>query len=461
MPTKSMVEATRTIRKKSKGNEREGLVGRREVLKKGAGPVEEKRTGVDEIQRSIEQMGIGKKETGRGCSRRELTEDVIETEDVRWESLGLKGMLLQRIREVGYEFPSPVQVRSIPYTLKGRNLLVRSKNGTGKTASYVIPMLNTIDPSEASIQGIILVPIRELALQISRSIKKMSEGLGVVSAPVVGGTSMQDDIIRVSNGVHMMVGTPGRIVDLVEKKVGTLSKRMILVFDEADKLLDVTFGKTITKLLELMPKERQLLLYSATFPYFITGFIKRYMKDPLCINLVKELAPVGVKQFYTHVKPCEKLLCLKSLLVKSSIKQCVIFCNNIKTVELLAMKITEMGMSSYFIHSKMTQEDRNVVFHNFVKGKCKILVATDLITRGVDVPNTNYVINFDVPKSPESYLHRIGRAGRFGTPGVAISLVTTGERELLMDIEAKLGKEISPLSDGGLTRLYENNIDED
>ncbi|AFN83779.1 ATP-dependent RNA helicase [Encephalitozoon romaleae SJ-2008] len=393
--------------------------------------------------------------------KRLLTKDVRPTDNIRWEMFGLRPLLLKRIYTIGYEFPSPVQAASIPRALKGRNLLVRSKNGTGKTASYVIPMLNAINPDELSIQGIILVPIRELALQISRNVKRLSEGMGVASVPVVGGTNMQDDIIRVSNGVHVMVGTPGRIVDLVEKKIGVISKKVILVFDEADKLLDVTFGETVTRLLELLPRERQILLYSATFPYFVTGFIKRYMRDPLCINLMKELAPIGIKQFYTQVKPSEKLICLRSLLLKLKINQCVIFCNNIRTVELLAMRITGMGMPSYFIHSKMTQEDRNIVFHNFLKGKCKILVATDLITRGVDVPNTNYVINFDIPKSPESYLHRIGRAGRFGTRGVAISLVTIEEREMLADIEAKLGKEISPLSDGGLNRLYESNIDKD
>ncbi|CAD27136.2 putative ATP-DEPENDENT RNA HELICASE (DEAD box family) [Encephalitozoon cuniculi GB-M1] len=482
---KSMIEGVKKDGKKGRRNDRKDSWDKDGFTQRGR--AEKKPVDLAKIQGIQGQIGIGKNKgdgnrldcgmdkeeaedgkdimrcrhlsPGGGGMKRLLSEDVRETEGIGWESLGLGPVLLKRIRDIGYDFPSPVQVASIPHVLGGKNLLVRSKNGTGKTASYIVPMLNMINSSELSIQGIILVPIRELALQISRNVKRMSEGTGVISAPVVGGTSMQDDIIRVSNGVHVMVGTPGRIVDLVEKRVGTLSKRVILVFDEADKLLDVTFGETVTKLLDLLPREKQMLLYSATFPYFVTGFIRRYMKNPLCINLMKELAPVGVKQFYTYVKPSEKLLCLKSLLLRLSINQCVIFCNSIKTVELLAMKITEMGLPSYFIHSKMAQEDRNIVFHNFLKGKCKILVATDLITRGVDAPNTNYVINFDISKSPESYLHRIGRAGRFGAPGVAISLVTTEEKEMLMDIEAKLGKEISPLSDKGLSRLHESNID--
>ncbi|WEL37910.1 DEAD box RNA helicase [Encephalitozoon hellem] len=416
----------------------------------------EKKASAEDIMACEASSSSGSVEEGM---KKLLSKDVRPAEGIKWKAFGLKPLLLKRIYSIGYEFPSPVQAESIPHALRGKNLLVRSKNGTGKTASYVIPMLNAINPEELSIQGVILVPIRELALQISRNVKRLSEGMGVISVPVVGGTNMQDDIIRVSNGVHVMVGTPGRIVDLVEKKIGVLSKKVVLVFDEADKLLDVTFGETVTRLLELLPKERQILLYSATFPYFVTGFTKKYMKEPLCINLMKELAPIGIRQFYTQVKPSEKLLCLRSLLLKLKINQCVIFCNSIRTVELLAMKITGMGMPSYFIHSKMAQEDRNIVFHNFLKGKCKILVATDLITRGVDVPNTNYVINFDVPKSPESYLHRIGRAGRFGTRGVAISLVTIEEKEMLADIETKLGKEISPLSDGGLNRLHESNID--
>jgi ATP-dependent RNA helicase DDX6/DHH1 len=251
-----------------------------------------------------------------------------------------------------------------------------------------------------------------------------------------------------------MIGTPGRIVDLIEKKVVMLSKNVMLVFDEADKLLDVTFGRTITRILELMPRNRQMMLYSATFPYFIAGFMKRCMQNPLCINLMTELVPIGIKQFYVHVKPVDKLLCLKSLFTKTSgVNQCVVFCNNIKTVEFLAMKITEMGMPSYFIHSKMAQEDRNAVFHSFLKEKCKILVATDLITRGIDAPSTNYVINFDLPKTSESYLHRIGRAGRFGRAGVAISFVSEADKEMLADIETNVGSMISPLSDSGLSRL--------
>ncbi|ADM12293.1 ATP-dependent RNA helicase [Encephalitozoon intestinalis ATCC 50506] len=481
MPMKSMTEDIKKEGKKGGRNREKESWKKGEFL--GKKYVERSSAGLSNIRRSEEEFqGNGKDEERNNLegktNRKEtrdtktnslelsllnrtaesdggvfLSKDVRETENVKWEIFGLKPKLLKRIQDIGYNFPSPVQVASIPHALKGRDMLVRSKNGTGKTASYTIPILNAINPEELNIQGIILVPIRELALQISRNVKRLSEGMGVISAPIVGGTNMQDDIIRVSNGVHVMVGTPGRIVDLIEKKIGVLSKKIILVFDEADKLLDVTFGETVTRLLDILPRERHILLYSATFPYFVTGFIKRYMRDPLCLNLMKELVPVGVKQFYTIVKPSEKLLCLRSLLLKLKINQCVIFCNNIKTVELLAMKVTEIGIPSYFIHSKMTQEDRNIVFHNFLKGKCKILVATDLITRGVDVPNTNYVINFDIPKSPESYLHRIGRAGRFGTPGVAISLVTTEEKEMLADIEVKLGKEVSPLSDGGLDRL--------
>ncbi|KAM0672694.1 putative ATP-dependent RNA helicase ddx6 [Ordospora colligata] len=383
-----------------------------------------------------------------------LSRDVSETQNMTWEMFGLKPEVVKKIDVMGYAFPSPVQVKSIPHALYGRCLLVRSKNGTGKTASYVIPILNNVDVLDKDVQAIVVVPIRELALQVARNFRKMCEGLGILSVPVVGGMSMQDDIIRMLNGAHVMIGTPGRIVDLIEKKVGTLSKKVMLVFDEADKLLDISFAKIIARLLELMPQNRQIMLYSATFPYFIAGFMKKYMHSPLCINLMTELVPIGIKQFYVHVKLMDKLVCLNSLLTKTSgINQCVVFCNGIKTVELLAMKITEMGIPSYFMHSKMTQEHRNAVFHNFLKEKCKILVATDLITRGVDAPSTNYVINFDLPKTSESYLHRIGRAGRFGRAGVAISLVSEFDKEVLAEIEANVGNTISPLSDSGLTRL--------
>jgi ATP-dependent RNA helicase DDX6/DHH1 len=376
-----------------------------------------------------------------------ISADVEKTRGRRWCELGLKGELLERIEDVGYKFPSPVQIESIPHALKGRDLLVRSKNGTGKTASYIIPMLDRIDTGSLTVQAIVLVPIRELALQISRNVKRMSKGLGIVSAPIVGGTSLQEDIIRVSNGVHVIVGTPGRVIDLIEKKVTVLGSSIMLVFDEADKLLDITFNESMNRLFELLPAKRQILLYSATFPVSVHGFVKAHMKDPVFLNLMNELFLLGVKQFYASVKLSHKLFCLKSLLSTLRLEQCIIFCNGIKTVELLAMKITEMGMSCYFIHSHMSQEERNAVFHNFTRGNCKILVATDLITRGVDVPDVNCVINFDFPKSTESYLHRVGRAGRFGRLGISISLITTYDKPMLLEVEEKLGTEILPISD--------------
>lgn len=189
----------------------------------------------------------------------------------------------------------------------------------------------------------VLAPIRELALQISKNVWRMSETMGVVSAPVVGGTNLQGDIIRVSNGVHVMIGMPGRVVDLIEKKVAVLAECMMVVFDEADKLLDMTFSETVTRLLGLVPRRRQMMLYSATFPLFIAGFVKTHMYRLQCINLMDELVPVDVRQLYTHVQPSEKLLCLKTLLLRLSIRQCVIFCNGIRTVELLEGTMQDSG----------------------------------------------------------------------------------------------------------------------
>jgi ATP-dependent RNA helicase DDX6/DHH1 len=409
----------------------------------------------NEISDMVKRLDVSEKKqsddeswTGRQAKEpAHVSADVGKTRDRKWGEFGLRHELLGCIEDVGYSFPSPVQVESIPHVLKGRDLLVRSKNGTGKTASYIIPMLDRIDTSTLTVQAIILVPIRELALQISRNVKRMSKGLGIMSAPIVGGTSLQEDIIRVSNGVHVMVGTPGRVIDLIEKKVTALGRSIMLIFDEADKLLDITFNESVNRLFELLPSRRQILLYSATFPLSVHGFVKAHMRDPVFLNLMNELFLVGVRQLYAFVKLSHKLFCLRSLLSTLKLEQCIIFCNGIKTVELLAMKITEMGMSCYFIHSHMPQEERNAVFHNFTKGSCKILVATDLITRGVDVPDVNCVINFDFPKSTESYLHRVGRAGRFGRPGISISLITGYDKSMLLEVEEKLGIEILPVSD--------------
>lgn len=377
---------------------------------------------------------------------RRKTEDVASKKGLEWEDLTLKLDVLKGIFEMGFERPSPIQEEAIPIALAGQSVLARAKNGTGKTASFAIPCLNIVDPTKKHTQICVLVPTRELALQTSAVLKTLGKHIKDLNIIVsTGGTDLKDDIIRLMQPVHIIVATPGRILDLCNKKVADLSNCTTFVMDEADKLLSQEFSEVLDSLLAYCHPERQILCFSATFPKTVKAFGDKWLPDAYEINLMDELTLKGVTQFYAFVDERQKVHCLKTLFAKLNINQCIIFCNSVTRVELLAKKITEMGSSCYFIHAQMRQEDRNRVFHDFRNGACRNLVCSDLITRGIDIPTVNVVINFDMPKSSETYLHRIGRSGRFGHLGLAVNLITMDDRFNMYKIEQELGTEIKPI----------------
>ena len=353
--------------------------------------------------------------------------------------------LLMGIYEKGFETPSPIQEESIPIALTGRDILARAKNGTGKTAAFCIPVLEKIDTSNNVIQALLLVPTRELALQTSQVCKELGKHMGVEVMVSTGGTSLRDDIIRLGAVVHIVVATPGRILDLAQKDVAKLNNCQILVMDEADKLLSPEFQPVIEQLISFTPQSRQICLYSATFPVTVKQFKDKFLRKPYIINLMEELTLKGITQYYAFVEEKQKVHCLNTLFAKLSINQSIIFCNSVNRVELLAKKITELGYSCYYIHAKMLQSHRNRVFHDFRNGNCRNLVSSDLFTRGIDIQAVNVVINFDFPKNSETYLHRVGRSGRFGHLGLAINLITYEDRFNLYKIEQELGTEIKPI----------------
>jgi len=346
---------------------------------------------------------------------------------------------------MGWEKPSPIQEASIPMALSGRDILARAKNGTGKTGAYSIPLLERMDPTLDAIQGLIVVPTRELALQVSQICTDLAKHLQIKVMVTTGGTGLKDDIIRVYQKVHVIIATPGRIIDLMEKNVCKMDQCKLLVLDEADKLLSQDFNRMLDKLISFLPTKRQILLYSATFPITVESFMKKHAIDPYKINLMDELTLKGVTQYYAFVQERQKVHCLNTLFSKLEINQSIIFCNSTQRVELLAKKITDLGYACYYIHARMNQADRNRVFHDFRKGHCRNLVCSDLFTRGIDIQAVNVVINFDFPKMSETYLHRIGRSGRYGHLGIAINLITYEDRFNLQKIEAELGTEIKPI----------------
>lgn len=373
------------------------------------------------------------------------TEDVTATKGNSFEDYFLKRELLMGIYEKGFENPSPIQEESIPIALTGRDILARAKNGTGKTAAFCIPVLEKVDTSKNVIQALILVPTRELALQTSQVCKELGKHMGVQVMVSTGGTSLRDDIVRLGATVHVVVATPGRVLDLAEKGICKLNQCNIAVMDEADKLLSIEFQPVIEKLLSFLPNNRQICLYSATFPVTVKQFKEKFLKKPYIINLMEELTLKGITQYYAFVEERQKVHCLNTLFSKLSINQSIIFCNSVHRVELLAKKITELGYSCFYIHAKMLQSHRNRVFHDFRNGNCRNLVCSDLFTRGIDIQAVNVVINFDFPKNSETYLHRVGRSGRFGHLGLAINLITYEDRFNLYRIEQELGTEIKPI----------------
>ncbi|KAG7194697.1 DExD/H-box ATP-dependent RNA helicase dhh1 [Scheffersomyces spartinae] len=376
---------------------------------------------------------------------RPQTEDVLSTKGKSFEDFNLKRELLMGIFEAGFEKPSPIQEESIPMALAGRDILARAKNGTGKTASFVIPCLQLIKPKVNKIQALILVPTRELALQTSQVVRTLGKHLGLQCMVTTGGTSLRDDIVRLDDVVHVLVGTPGRILDLAARSVADLSACPLFVMDEADKMLSREFRRIIEQILSFFPEKRQSLLFSATFPLTVKSFMDSHLNKPYEINLMDELTLRGISQFYAFVEEKQKLHCLNTLFSKLQINQSIIFCNSTNRVELLAKKITDLGYSCYYSHAKMPQAARNKVFHEFRQGKVRNLVCSDLLTRGIDIQAVNVVINFDFPKTAETYLHRIGRSGRFGHLGLAINLLSWGDRYSLYKIEQELGTEIKPI----------------
>uniref|UniRef100_A0A671XR86 RNA helicase n=1 Tax=Sparus aurata TaxID=8175 RepID=A0A671XR86_SPAAU len=342
------------------------------------------------------------------------TSDVTATKGNEFEDYCLKRELLMGIFEMGWEKPSPIQEESIPIALSGRDILARAKNGTGKSGAYLIPLLERIDLKKDCIQALVIVPTRELALQVSQICIQVSKHMGGVKVmATTGGTNLRDDIMRLDETVHVVIATPGRILDLIKKGVAKVNQVQMIVLDEADKLLSQDFVVMMEEILGFLAKQRQILLYSATFPLSVQKFMvnSAHLQKPYEINLMEELTLKGVTQYYAYVTERQKVHCLNTLFSRLQINQSIIFCNSSQRVELLAKKISQLGYSCFYIHAKMRQEHRNRVFHDFRNGLCRNLVCT----------------------------------GRFGHLGLAINLITYDDRFNLKGIEEQLGTEIKPI----------------
>ena len=368
-----------------------------------------------------------------------------------FESLGLAPELLRAVADVGYDTPTPIQIQAIPVVLAGRDILAGAQTGTGKTAGFALPILQMLMPHASSstsparhpIRALILTPTRELAAQVEESFRVYGKHVPLKTVVIYGGVNMDPQIAALRAGVEIVVSTPGRLLDHVQQRTINLSQVRILVLDEADRMLDMGFIRDIRRIIELLPKQRQNLLFSATFSNDIKQLSDSLLTDPVLIEVARRNAVAEtVRQVVYMVEQEQKRALLVKLIKTEGLDQVLVFCRTKHGANRLANLLTRDGINASAIHSNKTQGAREQALAEFKAGTVKVLVATDIAARGLDIEQLPHVVNFEISQVPEDYIHRIGRTGRAGSQGDAISLVAPEEVKLLHEIEKLLKRPI-------------------
>ncbi len=360
-----------------------------------------------------------------------------------FDSLGLTESTLQAVRNAGYETPSPVQAGVIPKALDGYDVLGQARTGTGKTAAFVLPIIDRVDthPSIKAPQALILVPTRELAVQVQGEAEKLSRNRNIRCVAVYGGQPINRQIEQLKHGTHMVVGTPGRILDHISRRTIDLSELQCVVLDEADRMLDIGFRPDIERILRKCPQSRQTLLLSATVPPIIDKLAERYMYEPVKMDFsAQDIAVETIEQFYFTVHPKNKFDLLKRLLQREDPHQAIVFCRTKRTTDRIFQRLQKQFKNVGSMHGDMPQRARNKMMKMFRENELRLLVATDVIGRGIDVSGVSHIINYDIPESCDDYVHRVGRTGRMGKEGVAYSFVTPDQGEELTRIEMRIDR---------------------
>lgn len=356
--------------------------------------------------------------------------------NVTFQTFGLHPELVQAVTELGYETPTPIQARAIPLLLAGSDVLGQAQTGTGKTAAFALPMLHALDPQCGAVQGLVVAPTRELANQVATAIYGYGAHRGVRVLPIYGGQSYSRQIGRLKRGVDVVVGTPGRMLDLIRRKSLDLSGVRFLVLDEADEMLSMGFIEDIEAILSETPEARQTALFSATLPKPIRNLADRYMHTPESVIInPKQLTVANVEQRYYVVRESDKLAALTRLLETETISSGLIFARTRVGTAGLAESLFARGFQAEALHGELSQQARETVLGRFRRGRVALVVATDVAARGLDIEDISHVINYDLSLNPEYYVHRIGRTGRAGKKGIAITLVTPQERWRVHKIE--------------------------
>jgi ATP-dependent RNA helicase RhlE len=378
-----------------------------------------------------------------------------------FESLGLLPELLRAVAEQGYTEPTPIQAQAIPVVLSGRDLLGAAQTGTGKTAGFTLPLLQRLAPLATKsfspalhpVRCLILTPTRELAIQVHDSVKTYGKHVPLRSFVVYGGVNINPQIEELKRGVEILVATPGRLLDLVGQKAVNLGKVQILVLDEADRMLDMGFIPDIKRIIALLPAARQTLLFSATFSDEIRKLAKQFQKDPATVEVARRNEPIAlVTQYIYHVEANRKRELLSHLVKKNNWEQVLVFCKTKHGSNRLASQLQRDHINADAIHGNKSQSARIRALEDFKAGKVKVLVATDIAARGLDIEELPHVVNFDLPHVPEDYVHRIGRTGRAGSTGDALSLVCAEDRPLLSAVERLINKKIEVRTADGFDR---------
>jgi len=353
-----------------------------------------------------------------------------------FSELGLRPDLVRTVTALGYAEPTPIQAGIIPLMLAGKDVLGQAQTGTGKTAAFALPILQNLDRNARHVQALVLAPTRELAMQVARSFQQYGNDMQVSVLAVYGGAPYEPQIRQLRRGVDVVVGTPGRLMDLARRGVLDLSRITTLVLDEADEMLSMGFIEDIETILSQTPEERQTTLFSATLPAPIRRLANGYMRDPEAITIKhKQLTVAAIEQRYYLVNAKEKLAVLTRLFEVEPISSALIFARTRIGTGDLASELTSRGFPAEALNGDMSQAAREQTLRRFRDGRIKVLVATDVAARGLDIDNISHVINFDLPQDPEIYVHRVGRTGRAGRTGVAITLITPKEEFRLRQIQ--------------------------
>ena len=364
---------------------------------------------------------------------------------IKFSNLGIKEELENILNKNGIKEPTPIQQKSIPELLKGRDIIAQAQTGTGKTLAFLLPIIQNIDISKPHIQGLIITPTRELALQITNEAKKFTEDMGINILAAYGGQDVEQQVRKLKNGIHLVIATPGRLLDHMRRETVSLGKLRALVLDEADEMLRMGFLNDIEGIVGGTPKARQTMLFSATIPNDVRQLGTKFMKDPAQVEVQgTNITLDEIKQVVLETTDRGKLDTLCQLIDEFRPYLAIVFCRTKKRVQSLNMDLGARGYNSDELHGDLTQGKRERVMKSFRDAKIQILVATDIAARGLDVEGITHVINYDIPDDAESYIHRIGRTGRIGNLGMAVTIVTERDKDALALIERKIKMDFNP-----------------